>query len=323
MQNADILKFAKSAVLFVIVMFLVDRLIGFSLEKLYFSLKKGQFAQTTYSIDSTNQDILIFGSSRALHHYSSPILSQKLGSSLYNAGRDGQFVPYYCALEDAIFKRKLPKLLILDVNVWEVAPNDEKYEKLSMLLPYIGRHPELNKYIKEISEWESVKLVSKTYPYNSTVFVSLHDFLFAKNIPEDDNGYFPLDRTMSKKDFDTYSIKKLTYDKKREGMKVPFDTKAIKYYEYFLNQVDSLKVPTYVVISPTILKEPSTKEKLLIENIAKRYKHVKFLDYSANPKYNNQYQKFADEFHLNAAGAQEFSEEFANYISQDTTFYHK
>jgi len=317
MRNPDIIKFGKSLLLFVIIIAVLDFTIGLSLEKFYFNLKKGQYAQTTYSIDSTSQDVIIFGSSRALHHYSSPILTEKFGSSLYNAGRDGQFIPYYCALQDAIFKRKHPKLIILDVNVWEIAPNDEKYEKLSMLLPYIHRHQELQKYIEEISEWENIKLVSRTYPYNSTVFVSLHDYLFSHNIPEDDNGYFPLDRTMSKNDFETYRVKKNIYDQKREKMNVPFDVKAIKYYEYFLNQVELLHIPTYVVISPTILKEPATKEKLLIESIASRYKYVKFLDYSGNKEYNDQYEKFADEFHLNTKGSTQFSIEIADYINKD------
>jgi len=319
MLNKDIIKFGKSLLIFIVMMVVIDFIIGFSLEKLYFSLKKGQFAQTTFSIDSTNQEVIIFGSSRALHHYSSPIMIDKLGGSLYNAGRDGQFIPYYCALQDAILKRKKPELIILDVNVWEIAPNDEKYEKLSMLLPYINNHPELTKYIREISEWENVKLFSKTYPYNSTVFVSLHDYLFADKLPQDDNGYFPLDRTMSKKDFDTYRAKKIVYDEKREKMKVPFDVKAIKYYEYFLNQVDSLQIPTYVVISPTLLKEPATKEKLLIESIAKRYKYVRFLDYSGDQKYNNHFDKFADEFHLNTKGSTEFSYEISDYINKDKT----
>jgi len=319
MRSNDFIKFGKSLVIFIIVMVTVDYVIGFSLEKLYFSLKRGQFAQTTFSIDSTNQDVIIFGSSRALHHYSSPIMAEKLGTNLYNAGRDGQFIPYYCALQDAILKRKIPKLIILDVNVWEIAPNDEKYEKLSMLLPYIHNHPEFLKYIKEISEWEHIKLFSKTYPYNSTVFVSLHDFLFSESLPKDDNGYFPLDRTMSLSDFNNYKAKKIIYDDKREKMKVPFDTKAIEYYDYFLKQVDSLGIPTYVVISPTILKEPSTKEKLLIERMAKSHKYVRFLDYSSDPEYNNQYQKFADEFHLNTQGATEFSYEISDYINNDKT----
>ena len=126
MQQSDIIKFLKNILLFVILVAICDQLLGYALDSLYFSLKKGQYAQTTYSIDSTKQEVMIFGSSRALHHYASTLLSKELNKTVYNAGRDGQFIPYYCALQDAVLKRKKPEVIILDVNVWEVAPNNEK-----------------------------------------------------------------------------------------------------------------------------------------------------------------------------------------------------
>jgi hypothetical protein len=95
MQQSDIIKFVKNILLLVILIAICDQLLGYGLQSLYFSLKKGQYAQTTYSIDSTSQDVVIFGSSRALHHYASTLLSEELNQSVYNAGRDGQFVPYY------------------------------------------------------------------------------------------------------------------------------------------------------------------------------------------------------------------------------------
>jgi hypothetical protein len=317
MQQSDIIKFVKNILLLVILIAICDQLLGYGLQSLYFSLKKGQYAQTTYSIDSTSQDVVIFGSSRALHHYASTLLSEELNQSVYNAGRDGQFVPYYCALQDAVLKRKKPEVIILDVNVWEMAPNNEKYEKLSMLLPYFPKHPEIQKYVKEISAWETVKLLSRTYPYNSTLFVSIHNYLFAEKLPVDDFGYFPLERTMSKADFENYSVKKKIYDAKRAKQQIPLDEKAVQYYEYFLHQADSLGIKTYVIISPTLLREPATREKLLLEEVAKKYKNVAFLDYTSSPAFNDQYTKFSDEFHLNGTGAVEFTKLLVSEIRDD------
>ena len=71
-----------------------------------------------------------------------------------------------------------------------------------------------------------------------------------------------------------------------------------------------------MIISPTLLKEPNTPEKQLLEQIAKKYSNVTFLDFTANTTYNNQYNKFADEFHLNKQGATEFSHQLAAYLSR-------
>ena len=229
MQQPDSIKFIRKFLIFIIVLFVCDRIIGYGLQTLYFSLKKGQYAQTSYAIETASPDLVVFGSSRALHHYASPELAEQLHCSVYNAGRDGQFIPYYCALEDVMLNRRKPKAIILDVNVWELAPNNEKYEKLAMLLPYIPRHPELKKYTNEISKWEYLKLYCKTYPYNSTLLISVHDYLFANKLPQDENGYFPLERTMNRWDFESYRKKKLVYDEKRARQHIPVDQKAVKY----------------------------------------------------------------------------------------------
>jgi hypothetical protein len=316
MQKLSLKHFLKNLFIFVIVIFTLDRIFGYVLEKFYFSLETGQFAQNTYALDKASPDVLIFGSSRALHHYSSPILSNQLNLSVYNAGRDGQFLPYYCASQEVILERKIPKIIILDVNIWELGPNESKYFKLASLLPYVNEHPLLRKYTAEISTYENLKLISKTYPYNSTLLISVYDYLNSNKLPQDDRGYYPLVRTISKKEFLSYKEKQDIYNEKRAKQDIKIDSNAIDYYRQFLSRTTKLNIKTFVVISPTILKEPNSKEKSLLEKIAKEYKNVTFLDYTNQPKYNNQYQLFADEFHLNNIGANIFSKDLVNKIKQ-------
>jgi hypothetical protein len=316
MQKLSLKHFLKNLFIFVIVIFTLDRIFGYVLEKFYFSLETGQFAQNTYALDKASPDVLIFGSSRALHHYSSPILSNQLNLSVYNAGRDGQFLPYYCASQEVILERKIPKIIILDVNIWELGPNESKYFKLASLLPYVNEHPLLRKYTAEISTYENLKLISKTYPYNSTLLISVYDYLNSNKLPQDDRGYYPLVRTISKKEFLSYKEKQDIYNEKRAKQDIKIDSNAIDYYRQFLSRTTKLNIKTFVVISPTILKEPNSKEKSLLEKIAKEYKNVTFLDYTNQPKYNNQYQLFADEFHLNNIGADVFSKDLVNKIKQ-------
>lgn len=305
--------FVKRFVLFVIVVFAADRVIGFGLEKLYFSLKQGQFAQNTYAFDVAQPDILVFGSSRAQHHYSSEIISKELGLSIYNAGRDGQFLPYYCATQDVILERKIPKIIILDVNIWELGPNEQKYAKLAQLLPYVAEHPVLKRYTKEISEFENLKFISKTYPYNSTLLISVYDHLFQEENP-DDRGYSPLIGQVTKTMFEKYSVEKKVYDQKRATQNIQIDQHAVAYYKQFLQKTTDLNIKTYVIISPTILKEPQTEEKTLLESIAKNYSNVTFMDFATDSTYNNHYELFADEFHLNEKGANRFSAELADLM---------
>src|SRR5579885_1123861 len=54
---------------FVVMLFLLDFVIGSALRYFYFKQDSGLLYRTTYSMDSTRAEILIFGSSTANHHY--------------------------------------------------------------------------------------------------------------------------------------------------------------------------------------------------------------------------------------------------------------
>ena len=75
-----------------VLVFLGDLIIGTSLDYLYQNVKSGLFYTTSYSINKSTADILIFGNSRANHHYNPKIIEEETGLTCYNTGRDGQSI---------------------------------------------------------------------------------------------------------------------------------------------------------------------------------------------------------------------------------------
>ena len=312
-NNRDIIKFLISLGLFIGLLFILDQILGWSFQNLYFRQKVGQFYQTTYSVERSNQDILVFGSSRAVRHYAPGILSKNLGLSTYNMGRDGQMIPFSAALEELALNRHKPKIIILDINPWELDISPEKFEKLTILLPYYAKHKELLKYIHEISKFEDVKLLSKTYPYNSSIFVLAACTLFPRNQGQDDHGYVPLSGSISQANFN--QILSMLQDRyaKIKGKENKMDTLARKYLVQFLDLAKKDQIKTYLIISPTISKDyfkwdNQLKQKSEIESIGKQYANLTYLDYSSDSSFNNHPEKFADQFHLNESGSKEFSQ---------------
>ncbi len=302
-------QFLKRFLLFILVLIVTDQIIGFCLRQLYFSQHKGQFAQTTYAIDSANQDILIFGSSRAVRHYSTSILSNTYGKSCYNVGRDGQQIPYYVAVQDVIFGRKKPSMVILDINTWEFSINPSRYEKLSILLPYCHKHPELVKYVELDNPFERYKLLSAIYPYNSSLFIAANNKIFENKIPSDDKGYDPIIRKMNQAGI-TYTKKIIAQAKIDNEKKQPkIDSLSYSLYRQFLQKCVDAHIATYVVISPTIVPETPNERKDKLLSITKEFPAVTFLDFSSSPNYNDHFEKFADIFHLNKEGSEEFTKE--------------
>jgi hypothetical protein len=300
----------------VIVLLVLDVVLGWALSKLYFKQKRGQLAQTTYAIDSADQDILIFGSSKTLRQYSPKIISKGTGLSCYNLGRDAQKIPYCAALEEVVLKRKKPKLIILDILSRELYEDDLKYSKLWILLPYCKEHPEFVKYIADLSPYEKNKLLLQSLPYNSFLFLMLNNLIFEKYITKDELGFKPLNHSLTKEEMATLVIRKNQYDEKirREGNIKP-DQKSIQYFKEFLNRSRENNIKTFVIISPCLMQEPSFYRNSISE-ICKNYSNVVFLDGSENANYNLQNEKYADFDHLNKLGAEFYSKEL-NLVIQN------
>jgi hypothetical protein len=320
MKNNLVIRFLVRLAAFSFVLIATDRLVGFALKKIYFNQHVGQFSQTTYAVDSARQDIMIFGSSRAVRHYSPTIISGISGLSCYDSGRDGLMIPYSTAIEEISLSRHIPKLIILDISPRELGIDKTKYEKLSILLPYCEEHQQFIKYIKEVSRYEPEKLFSKTYPYNSSAFILANNSLFSKSVEKDDNGYLPLRGAMTKPEVEDY-IKRMTVRSKRIRKNTELaEAKAVNYFKQFLNNAAKNKIKTMVIISPTILNnafylDNQTLERDLIEKIAGDYPNVTFLDFSTDQRFNYHPEKFADVFHLNKQGSEEFSTIIAQQIN--------
>lgn len=295
--------FFKFIVLFIFV-FVSDFLLGNLLSYYYFKQKRGADYLTTYSIDSTKADLLIFGSSRASHHYQPSIFENHLNLTCFNVGRDGSFIFYHYAVLKAILKRYSPKIIILDFNDGEFSKNESDYDRISVLLPYYKSHPEMRSMIELKSPYEKLKLLSKIYPYNSSLLIIAGgNAIFSKKKREDINGYIPLTRVWDD------SIKN-----QNPPVKYEIDTTKVKIYESFITDCLSSNVKLYVSCSPHFIKYTHKDYSILLaQEIAKKY-NVKFLYHLQDSVFINNSKLFADPLHLNDKGAQLFSTNVADSI---------
>lgn len=116
----------------------LDFALGKLYEWLYFSKISMQNDRLIHSVLGTTEDILIFGSSRALHHYIPTILEDSLGMTAYNVGSGGQNIFFHLALLEAALERYTPKAAIFELMTLDfvLTPSEWDKEKLSVLLPF-------------------------------------------------------------------------------------------------------------------------------------------------------------------------------------------
>jgi hypothetical protein len=308
-KNKQSLSFLYKVLVFMLIFFMLDFATGSLLKYYYFKQTSGFYYRTTYAIEKTKADVLVFGSSKANHQYCPDVFVKGLNLSFYNVGRDGSSIFYHYAILKSVLQRYSPKVIILDITR-EFEKKQSSYDRLNILFPYYESHLSIRPIIDLKSPSERFKLISKIYPYNSLIFSILSgnsDFNKTKNL--DIDGYVPLSNIWSEP-IQHYSV---PFSEK-------LDSTKIKIYESFIQDCLNSRVKLYIVASPNFYTiDYVDKTNLIGKEIALKYK-IKFIDHSKDSLFLNNGRYFADNMHLNNSGAIVFSNMIVDEIVNDYSF---
>ncbi|MEI7723706.1 MAG: hypothetical protein WCK09_01310 [Bacteroidota bacterium] len=298
--SKQIKRFIFRLSLITIILLFFDLGIGTLLKLYYYREKSGQSFSTTYAIDSVNTDILIFGSSRAIHHYIPKVFQDSLGLSVFNIGRDGSFLLYNYAVFKAISKRYHPKLIIFDITPEEITRETTSYDRLSVLLPYYQDHPEIRATINLRGPFEMIKRISSIYPYNSAILSIIKGNISHFNTKNSEmKGYIPISKIIKNKKIGTLDIGKLKNETNTDKNKIAAIKNMIEVCKKSGIKIIFVQSPMYIrkldyYFNPQFSKLCSDNE-VQYFNLSN---HFFFLEH---PEF------FADKNHLNNEGAILFS----------------
>ena len=317
-MNQNISRIVK-LILFIMVIVAADRLFGLVLRRLYFNQTGGQDYSLSYVLSKCNSDIVIFGNSRAQHHYDSRIISAGLKMSCYNAGLDGG---HSIILPDAEIKilteRYSPKIIILEFSPTGIVHFDGDYDRLSVLLPYYRDYPAIRPFLQLRGPYEKIKLMSSIYPFNSDI-INIIGFNTNTRVAHrhDFDGYVPLNEVLNpeilkfKPEYVSQSIMKTESS---------LDTNMVNALENIISICKEKKIALYIINSPVYhtaneIQTPAYAVAKISLDIIHR-NHVDFLDFSDNPAFVGHPELFADAGHLNDKGARIFSNMVINSLSK-------
>jgi len=295
-------KYISKVILFLVLMAVVDVFSGSLGDYLFFHSRTHNKEGVNDFISNKKNDIIVLGSSRAHHHYNTPLMSDVLGLNVYNAGCNGNGVVLAYGFLELILENYKPKLVVFDIEPSfdiDVYPPDNNHVRyVDGLKPYY-RHSSIKNIIKEISEEEWHKVHSGLLRYNSNLVNIFVSYLF-----ETDNGmrgYVPLngqyDGELTKDDSERVE-----------------DTFKLKYLEKLILLCQEHEVTVVFVASPRFVENSSKNLKPALE-LCKRY-NVVFLNYSEDSVFLRHGEWFKDVNHLNSEGAKTFSERIAKDIQK-------
>lgn len=289
---------------FILIVFAADLLTGEALRHYYFSQDSGQLYRTTYSVESTEAETLVFGSSRANHHYKPGVLADRTGMEVYNAGREGNFIFYHYGVLSAVLERYNPEIVILDFVRGEFMYNSASYDRLSSLLPYYRSHPEMRETIRLKSNYERLKLISGIYPFNSMLLTIAAGNTGLYDSEEVENGYVPL-----------YG----KWEKERDAANDPgiygIDNVAVETYRSFLEDCVGAGIDVYVFCSPVFVDYANDDISVLMGRRIADELGVSFTDLTSEPELTSDPGLYWDVYHLNDRGAKKYSDMVAGIIS--------
>jgi hypothetical protein len=299
------IRFAANALLFAVVVFVLDQVSGRMLRHYYFKVSSGEIERTTYTIDSTKADILIMGSSRALHHYIPGMIEDSMGKTCYNAGRDGAFIYHTYAVFQAIVNRYSPKIIMLDIYFFRLHLGQNTYEGLAPLLPYYDKHTELQQFIRQSGTAESLKLLSYIYPFNSKVLSVISGNLQSDK-SDANKGYIPLNGVAP-------TALKPEYKPKASSA---LDPAKIMVIENMAKICHEKGIRLVVVQSPSFEIRDDSDDIRVITQILKKY-DAEFLSFSDVAPFNSDATLFHDRVHLNNRGAELFTGRLINKLKAE------
>lgn len=301
--NNKIIRFAFNLFILIIFFGIADLVIGKILRHFYFRQQSGLNYRATYAIDSTTAEIIIFGSSRANHHYVPKVFVDSLGMSFYNCGREGSFLLYNYAIFKAVVTRYNPRFIIFDINPGELIYDGTEYDRLSSLLPYYKAHPEIRNIIDLKSPFEKLKLLSEIYPYNSSLLTIAAGYTQKKK-KEDYKGYIPLYGEIK----DTLKSIIEYPDGKLDTNKVNAVSELVQYCENNNIYLIFICSPLYGFVqnTPTIKYFNDLQEELA----------APFWSYQNKREFISKPELFFDQYHLNDSGATYFSTKIVTEIQR-------
>ena len=149
-------KFIDKLLVLVLLLVGLDICFGMVMDDMYQHAKSGTTSKSTYIANKTNEDVLIFGSSRAVHHYNPQIIEDSLGMSCYNCGYDGNGILLNYGYYQMIIERYAPKVIVYDViGEFDFLPGDN-LRFLKGLRPFYKNNM-IREYIAGIDNIESIK----------------------------------------------------------------------------------------------------------------------------------------------------------------------
>lgn len=261
-----------------------------------------------------NADIVISGSSRALTHYDTRIISKVTGLSTFNIGRNGSQTDMQLAfLKAYLVHNEVPRVVIHNLDLFSFVMSKEIYDP-GQYLPYINEAPlyqEISNIYKDAWKWRYIPIYGYVVQDMRLNWMRGLAALVGVQPSEDQfNGFLPRysEWTGDFEEFRRQNPDGVKFEIQEKGVEVLSELARI------CRERGVLLVFSYSPVYWEMRQLERNREEIFerFREIGERYGSLLW-DYSSSALCLNR-NNFYNSQHLNANGAELFSEEIAHRL---------
>lgn len=297
-------KYLINIIIFFVAVVIVDILFGVVCQYMNDHSKGGGVKSRYYVCKESTEDVLVFGSSRAKHHYVPNVIEDSLKMTCYNTGEDGNGIILCYGFLKMITERYTPKLIIYDVTGFDMY-EDDNMKYLDLMKPFYYEKG-IDSIFWSVEPKTRIMMLSNLYRYNTTCLRVLGNYIHPiGNYPK---GYSALHSSM---DYEP----EIKEEKENE-----VDSLKLHYFERFICLAQNKGISLVCCVSPSYkaLNDDSKYEP--IKQLCKQYQ-LPFLYYGADTDITNCRFLFKDRNHLNDKGARLYTSKLISWV-RNNHLYH-
>lgn len=281
-------RFVLKLALFLAIIVALDFAYGICMDRYRQSIRSGVTGLDNQALYHTTAPVLVFGSSRAWHHYDPRILRDSLGLDVFNCGVNSMGIQFFYPRLRQILRRYTPRVIIYDSSpTYDCLRSTSDAVTARRLQPYF-LDPDVYPFLRQLSVGEWVKCHSATYRYHDRLADYRAD---AANTARFHSGYQPLPGTKNAAVHPHDSVGE--------------DPAKVALLRRFIHLCHSRGIRLIFVVSPYYRNDQAYATAILHREA--RRAGVPVIDRFADPDYINDSTLFFDESHLNADGADRFT----------------
>lgn len=260
----------------------IDFVFGKVVNKTVFA-REGTFIHETFTGRAPQCDVLILGSSRAIHHYDDGLLADSLGLNVINTGVQGVNSIFEYALLKEVLDSSNVRFVVVDLLPNEFYPKKRMVSEKN-LIPYCGVSDAVKEILKEDDNSNKMAVYSYLLSMNSSIHKLRHNR---------QEHYFA--------GLQALENPPLEFGKKYETERDAFSVECLKNL-FSLAKEKSVEI--IAVVSPSVSVFDSTTEGMEIcDSLG-----VPLYDFSHWEGVHEHPEKyFVDNTHMNLTGAHEFT----------------